>query len=189
MIADRTDVVWVKADDDRYEPFDGARLARSIQRAADAAGQADSVLAEGVAAAMQSYAIECRAGQPIAVGELTRIIGELLSMLGFPEIARAYVRQTQRTEVRLDHMVAAADTSFELGFFHRLDAALDVIADEQLSAMQLRGLRACVMRLRGARRWNQRCRQLAEDIVNHVRHRAARVRPRRAVALRLAMLD
>jgi len=46
-----------------------------------------------------------------------------------------------------------------------------------------------VMQLRGARRWTVGCRELAEEIVDYVRERVARVRPAKAECLRLAVVE
>ena len=55
--------------------------------------------------------------------------------------------------------------------------------------MEVNGLRACVMQLRGTQRWTTSCRKLAEEIVEHVRERVARVRPQQAACLRLAVME
>jgi hypothetical protein len=55
--------------------------------------------------------------------------------------------------------------------------------------VRLCGLRACVMQLRGARRWGAGCRQLAEEIITHVRSRVSGLRPEGAEPLRLAVLE
>jgi hypothetical protein len=66
---------------------------------------------------------------------------------------------------------------------------LGAAADHQLSAMEVDGLRACVMQLRGARRWTAGCREFAEEIVEYVRVRVARVRPAQAASLQLAVVE
>jgi hypothetical protein len=55
--------------------------------------------------------------------------------------------------------------------------------------MRIDGLRACVMQLRGARRWTAECRRFAEDIVEHVRGRVVRMRSPRAASLKLAVVE
>jgi hypothetical protein len=44
------------------------------------------------------------------------------------------------------------------------------------------------MRLRGARHWSAGCRQLAQEILSHVRQRVVQVRPRNATELRLTVV-
>lgn len=60
--------------------------------------------------------------------------------------------------------------SSELFFFQRLRTALR----DQLAAapgtVRFSGLRACVKRLTGARRWSKRCQQLQDHIVAYLRH-------------------
>ncbi len=85
--------------------------------------------------------------------------------------------------------VASKNAGFELEFFQELDHALSAAANRRLVAMRIDGLRACVMKLRGARRWTAECRRLAEDIVEHVRGRVVRMRSPRAASLKLAVVE
>lgn len=189
MIQARDSLVWVRAENGELTPFDDERLAESIQGAAAAADHRDWWLAESIAGAIHLYAAECLRGRVIEVGEMTQIVADVLAMLGYADVSQAYARRGERTEIRLDEMVAQANGGFELGFFCQLDAALQAAADEDLSVVRVCGLRACVMRLRGAHRWGASCRQLAEDIVEYVRNRVSRVRSQHATALRLAVLE
>ena len=189
MIQLRENICWVRAADGRALPFDGARLVRSIRRAAITAGHADwwpgEAIGEAVFLAIQEYFPR----QTIAAAELAGVVIQMLTMVGFADIARAYQRRHQYTEIRLDQMTAVASAATELGFFQQLDAALQVAARAELASVYVRGLRSCVMQLRGARRWSVSCRRLAEDIVSHVRDRVARTRPPAAGALRLAVVE
>ena len=189
MILSRDDIVWVRAEDGQLTPFDERQLAGSIQRAAELVGHRDWLVAESVAAAIHHYMVECTGEQTIAASKVASIAVKLLAMLGYVEISQAYARRGERTEIRLDEMLAQASGGFELGFFRQLDTALRAVADEELSIVRLCGLRACVMQLRGAHRWGASCRQLAEEIVGHVRTRASNIRPDHAGALRLAVLE
>jgi len=57
----------------------------------------------------------------------------------------------------------------ELFFFSKLRGAVrDQLAHEP-SAIRFSGLRSCVMRLAGARRWSPRCRRLQDQIVDYLR--------------------
>lgn len=188
MIQLRDDICWVQADDGRATPFDGARLAVSIQRAAAAAGQFDWWPAEAVVDAVWQATRECCPQQTIAVEELARVVVRMLTMIGFPEVAQAYQRRRQYTEIRLDQMTAEASTASELTFYHQLDAALRVAGDDELALVQVRGLRACVMRLRGAQYWSENCRRLAEEILGHLRERVARLRRPAAGELRVTVV-
>jgi hypothetical protein len=189
MILERQDLTWVESADGRRTPFDEARLIASIQTAANRIGHDSELLAESVAAAIHSYARDCTSDRTIEAGEIQDVVASVLHMLGYDEIERAYMRRRQLSEIRLDELVTQSGAGFELNFYHQLDHALLSAADEKLALLHVRGLRSCVMRLRGANRWGASCSALAEDIVEHVRYRVVRLRPPLAAALRLAVLD
>jgi hypothetical protein len=189
MIQLREDIAWVASADGRREPFDAKRLAASIHRAAATAGQSDWWLSESIASAVQQYACQVAKSKTIAVTELEDLVAEVLVMLGHAKIAAAFSNNQNRVNVRLDELVAATGGACELELFTRLDTALRPAADERLVSLQICGLRACVLQMRQARRWCDGCRQLAEEIVVHVRARVARIRPAQAVSLNLAVLE
>jgi hypothetical protein len=189
MILAREDIGWVESDDGMLTPFDEGRLIQSVQRAAEQAGHREWWAAESIAAAIRLFLIESAKDKTIFVDELTSLIVEVLGMLGYTDIAQAYIARDQRADIRLDELAAQSSAGFELEFFRQLDGALQAAADEGLSLVRVCGLRACVMRLRGAHRWGTSCRRFAEDIVNYVRERVSQKRPENAVALRLAVVE
>jgi hypothetical protein len=189
MIRLLEDIAWVKFEDGRLAPFDEHRLARSIQRVAEGVGDADWWLAESIAAAVHMYAVRTRSDGIIPSAEIAEIVRAVLSTLGYEKISLAYGQGPNRVAIQLHELMSRTNAAFELEFFQRLDRALGVAASGRLSVMEVNGLRTCVMRLRGARRWTAGCRRLAEEIVTHVRERVARVRPPRAGCLKLAVLE
>lgn len=185
MILLHQDTGWVRGVDGRATAFDGLRLAAALRRAAQHVGQPDWWPAESVAEAVRRAVLELCPQRTISTTELARVVGEILQMLGYHEIAHAYRQRRQYAEIQLDQLIAP----LELEFFHRLDRALQIVADTELQHVELRGLRGCVMQLRGARHWGGQCRRQADEIVNHVRHRVAQQRPVQAEALRLTVLE
>jgi hypothetical protein len=185
MIQPRMDIAWVRDTDGRLTPFDAERLARSVALACEFTGRADPLLAESVAAAVHQYACECEPDRVIAAGEIERIVLGVLTALACDDIARAYGSRREWAEIRLDQIAG-----FELEFYRQLDQTLRAAsAAEQMALVHLRGLRACVMRLRGARRWGEGCRALADEIVEFIRARVLMARPASAGALSLEVLD
>jgi hypothetical protein len=185
MIQLRQDIAWVRAEDGRLMPFDTDRLTKSIEQACEFVGHADRLLAESVAAAIHHYVGEQESDRTISASEISRIVLMVLSTLTRDCIARAYARRREWTEIRLDEL-----GGFELDFYRQLDEALRTASvTDETSMMQLRGLRACVMRLCGAQRWGESCRALADEIVDFVRVRVLRTRPSSAGALRMEVLE
>ena len=189
MILPREDIAWVEHDDGSRAPFDVVRLTASIHRAAEHAGQPDWWLAESVAAAVHHYACECATAETVTLVEIVNIVVDVLAMLNYTKISAAYAQQQHCVEVRLDELAATPGAAFELEFFSRLDAALRAVADAHLALVQVCGLRACVLQLRSARRWNAGCRKLAEEIIGHVRARIERTRPAQAVSLNVTVVE
>jgi hypothetical protein len=189
MILPQHDLAWVRTADGAARPFDENQLAASIDSAARHLGGEHEWLAHSVAAAIHLYACECLPQRTIAADEIAEVVEAVLMKLGYTELAMAYRQRHQTAEVRLDGITGQSPAGFELEFFRQLDTALRPITSEDLAVMHLRGLRGCVMQLRGARRWCVGCRSLAEEIVEHVRARATQLRPANLVALRLAVVE
>lgn len=189
MIQLQEDVVWVKFEDGHLAPFDEQRLALSIQQVAERVGSPDWWLAESVAAAVHVFVGRSRSDGVIQSSEIAEIVAAVLSTLGYENISRAYGSGTNRVAIQLNELMGRMNAALELEFFQRLDRALGAAASHRIQVMEVNGLRACVMQLRGTRRWTTGCRKLAEEIVEHVRERVVRVRPPRAACLRLAVVE
>jgi hypothetical protein len=172
MILPREDIAWIRADDERLETFDPHRLASSIARAAETAGQLDWDLAESIAVAIQIYLVQAGHAPATPAAEIARLVESVLRMLGHEAIARAYSQRQHHAEIRLDHIAERA--GYELEFFHELDRLLGAAAAQQTAVLQFRGLRQCVKSLRRARRWGRSCGALAEQILDHIRSRVSR---------------
>lgn len=189
MIWLREDICWVIGPDGCRSPFDVTRLAASIRRAAELAGETDWWPAEPVAEAVWHAIKECCTDQSITISEVVRTVLHMLNMIGYTRIGEAYGARHQYAEICLDQLTTDGSAVCELSFYHLLDTALQAAAQQGPAAVQVRGLRACVMRLRGARHWSASCRRLAEEIVSHVRERVARGLPPDAPQLRLLVTD
>ena len=189
MICANNDIAWVKFDDGHLAPFDEHRLARSIQSVAERVGQADWWLAESIAAAVHVYATRCRKNGVIPSREIAEIVSSVLSMLGFDKLSAAYATDQRRVAIHLGDLAQRVGAAFELEFFRQLDCALGAAADRRLSVLEVDGLRACVMQLRGASRWTAGRRRFAEEIVEYVRERVARLRPSQAAGQQLAVVE
>ncbi|HTS18213.1 MAG TPA: ATP cone domain-containing protein [Verrucomicrobiae bacterium] len=189
MIQLQEGVLWVEAADGRRTPFDEQQLALSIQKAAASVGQCDWWLAESIAAAVHAFGKQSRREPVITSREISEIVAAVLATLGYDWISEAYDGGVNRVAIHLNELVWRTDAAFELEFFRQLDRALGAATDHDLIAMRIDGLRACVMQLRGARRWTAECRRLAEEIVEHVRGRVAGMRTPEAASLKLAVME
>lgn len=173
MIQLRQDVVWVCDADGKRTPFDVMRLAASLNAAMHAAGITDPAMAEDLAKTAYTFTIENCDDQTIAAAEIVKLIVEVLPTIGLAAVAQMYLQRGHRLEIQLDRLMD--DAGFELSFYRQLDHKLEIVGSRELQRVHLHGLRACVMRLRGVRRWNEGCRALADDIVGFVRQRVQQV--------------
>jgi len=189
MIRMCDDVAWVKLADGRLAPFDEHRLAVSIHQVAESNGMTDWWLAESIAAAVHMYTVHSRSDGIIESSEIVEIVAEVLATLGYKKVSEAYGLGMDRIAIDLHELTGRTDAALELEFFQRLDHALGAAASPQFLVMEVNGLRACVMQLRGVRRWSPGCRRLAEEIVEHVRERVVRVRPPQAGSFQLAVVE
>jgi hypothetical protein len=192
MIQRHHDIVWVRQADGTTVPFDAGRLTESVDRAAVLAGHHESSLGESLAVAVEMFALRVASQPVVSADDIARFVETVLNGIGYTTIARMYGHRSRHVEIRLDDVAACVETGFELGFYQRLDEALDVAGDARKTLIQLRGLKPCVMKLRGAQRWSGDCVRLADEIVHHVRTRAARLRSQSSVApvsLRLTVIE
>ena len=65
--------------------------------------------------------------------------------------------------------IAAASEDFELVFFKRLRDEFDRQAKDSTDVVRFWGLRGCVKRILGAKRWGQRCERFSDQIVDFLR--------------------
>ncbi len=168
MIMPHEEIAWVLRGEGTRIPFDAAELARSIAASTDEPG----LLAESIAAAVEQYARDHQPERLLTTVEIAEMVEAVLDMLGMEELADAYAGRHPDSDIALDQMTGG----YELAFYRQLDVALDAAIGRRGRVVRLRGLRDCVLRLRGTRRWGEGCRRLSEEIVQYVYARTARLR-------------
>jgi len=141
-----------------------------VELVGDSASAMDpQMLRQAASAVLHHFKVEL--GKPcVTVGEFAQALARVLRGFGLQ------VRESESdsnpvpgpgTDLRT--LAAGPGASAELFFFQRLRAALR----DQLSvgpvAVRFSGLRGCVKRLAGARRWCKRCQRLQDHIVEYLR--------------------
>lgn len=110
----------------------------------------------------------CR--ESVTVGEFAGALEKVLRNLGFTIRAGAMEPRSPETgETDLGLMARESGDSFELFFFPRLRDELRAKLRQAPRVLRFRGLRGCVKRLAGARRWSVRCEKLQDHIVEYLR--------------------
>lgn len=106
----------------------------------------------------------------VTIGEFSLALERALNHLGYSIHAQtAGHRYGGISNSDLGQLASDNDGSLELLFFPRLRDELRVRLRGSPRVVRFHGLRGCVKRLTGARRWTSRCEQLQDQIVDYLR--------------------
>ncbi len=142
----------------------------SIEIAGNAGELLDNELLRHAAASVFHY-FKCELErQTVTVGEFALALEKVLRGFGLtlyadepPPLPEADLAADLR------HLACDSAASLELFFFPRLRDALRAQLRQSPRVLHFRGLRGCVKKLAGARRWSARCEQMQEQIVGYLR--------------------
>ena len=107
------------------------------------------------------------ARQTVTVGEFAGALEKVLQRLGLAIHAGTVESRGGIAEADLRHL--AGECGAELFFFPRLREELRFQLSQSPQLLRFRGLRGCVKRLAGARRWSLRCEKMQDQIVEYLR--------------------
>ena len=162
-------VIWKS----RLVPLSEGWLAESIEHSAAAAGHPRWHLAPEVARAIAIYLENDWVAPALPLDHLTEMVRRSLEGIGFGEIARASIIVPPRVSISLAELAARAP--YEIEFYPLLSRRLGDALDVQVAGVRLEGLRDCTKTLAAARRWQQACVRINDEIVHFCRaylHRA-----------------
>ena len=142
-----------------------------VELVGDSAADLDpQVLRQAATAVLHHFKVELHKSC-VTVGEFAQALAKVLRGLGL------HVRESAAdpnpvlgptTDLR--SLAGGPGGSAELFFFSRLRSSLRSQLARSPEAVRFSGLRSCVKRLAGARRWSPRCQQLQDQIVDSLRH-------------------
>lgn len=129
-------------------------------------------LIQNAAAALLHYFKNDLGREKVSIGEFTSELVNLLRRLGFEVMESGQITEISGGMVELDlcGLVGGVEGGMELLFFTRLREEIRRYCGKQPSRLRFVGLRPCVKKLSGARRWNARCQALRDQIVDYLRH-------------------
>jgi hypothetical protein len=110
--------------------------------------------------------------QVVTIGEFAETLAKVLRDLGLQvETDGVDLPAPTRRVVQADlsHLARETGRGLELVFFNRLREQLRTHLEAGPHVVQFHGLRGCVKAIMGTPRWNQRCQQLNDQIVNYLR--------------------
>ncbi|MCF7708195.1 MAG: hypothetical protein K9N52_04775 [Verrucomicrobia bacterium] len=107
----------------------------------------------------------------VSVDEFIGILETVLTDLGYT-VETVQVEDASEsviTETDLERLAQESGNTFEIAFFQILKAEILRKLKCSPDLLRIKGLRACVKQLTGAKRWCPRCRALNEQIVTFLR--------------------
>jgi hypothetical protein len=110
------------------------------------------------------------AREVVTIGEFSLALEKALLCLGYSIHAQEPGGPApEPNDADLARLASEAGDSLELLFFPRLRDELRDRLRASPRLVRFRGLRVCVKKLAGARRWSSRCEQLQDQIVDYLR--------------------
>jgi hypothetical protein len=110
----------------------------------------------------------------VSVGEFAIALEKVLCGFGLSvyadnDAASAPVQEMCVLESNLQELASTAGKGFELLFFPHLREDLKNKMGQSPHVLRFHGLRGCVKQLAGSERWNRRCQNLNDQIVDYLR--------------------
>lgn len=128
---------------------------------------APEIVHHATAAVFHYYKHELRR-ESLTVAEFASALQKVLKGFGF-DIEPADAPETPAALAGEDLNQLVLEDGGELLFYAQLRDALRRQLDQSPRFVRFHGLRGCVKRLAGARRWSPRCNQLRDQIVDYLR--------------------
>jgi hypothetical protein len=167
MIALASECLLFKLSSGETVPFTCANITIEIDSDTAAAFDADFIR-HAADAVFHFFKYELKR-EEISVAEFAEALEKALSGFVLENDVKTPQIPSRILESDLVRMAEESGSGSELFFFSNLRAELRKQLSHAPQIVRFRGLRGCVKRLTGARRWNGRCRQLHEQIVDYLR--------------------
>lgn len=122
-----------------------------------------------VAAAILHYFKHDLGRETVSIADFSSALQRVLMALGFEVRTEEGGSAEPRDPCSLSELANGAGESFELGFFPHLRDQVRRQLDDWPHVLRFYGLRSCVKKLLGAKRWSSRCQELNDQIVEYLR--------------------
>ena len=139
----------------------------TIELIGDASSFLDPDTVREAAAAVVHYFKYDLNQHTVSVAEFSDALERALRCFGF-DVSTSAFENGRPTGMDLREIAATAE-HFELFFFKRLRDEFDRQARQSNDVLCFWGLRGCVKRVLGARRWGRRCERFSDQIVDFLR--------------------
>jgi hypothetical protein len=167
MIALAADCILLRRDNGEAEPIDYGAI--SIEVVTEGESPFDEDFVKEASAAVLHYFKNEKGRESVTLGEFAEALEKVLKGFSHEQQLAALDCGSRIIEADLQTLAASDNEAFELAFFPRLRDELRSQLRQSPQLLRFRGLRSCVLRLTGARRWTDRCRSLQDQIVGFLR--------------------
>ena len=168
-------MIWLHSDCLLVRTSQGETIACSaeaviVELVGEAAAVMDPVVMQNATKAVLHYFKTELGRDTVTVGEFATALARVLNDLGIQvQVGEEPTAERKIAELDLQVIAAESGEGFELAFFQRLRDEMRHRLDSGPHVVRFKGLRSCVKRLSGTRRWNHRCQTLNDHIVEYLR--------------------
>jgi hypothetical protein len=168
MIALRSDCLVFQLNNGESVPCSADMIA--VEIIGEANSQLEPETLRHAAASVFHYFKTELSREAVTIGEFSMALEKALHHLGYTIHAHAPGDETgDISNADLSLLATEANDSLELLFFPRLRDELRIRLRNSPRVVRFHGLRGCVKKLAGTRRWTNRCEQLQDQIVEYLR--------------------
>jgi hypothetical protein len=162
VIALANDCIFLRQPNGEATPANGAAI--SVEVIAEGENPFDEEFVKEASAAVLHYFKEVEGRETVTLDEFAQSLEKVLK--GF---VSGVTSEKGVAETDLRELVPVTGAALELTFFPRLRDELRNHLQQAPRMLRFSGLRPCVKKLAGARRWNARCQALQDQIVHFLR--------------------
>jgi len=163
VIALASDCILLRQPNGESQPMTSTAI--SVEVITEGETPFDEAFVKEASAAVLHYFKEVEGRESVTLDEFAQSLEKVLK--GFK--SKPATGKGRVVEADLQELASASGSAFELTFFPRLRDELRSQLRQSPHLLRFRGLRPCVKRLTGARRWTARCQGLQEQIVSFLR--------------------
>lgn len=165
MIALAADCILLRRSSGELEPLNAQAI--SIEIVSDGQPPFDEDFIKEASTAVLHYFKKEEGRDSVTLGEFAEALEKVL--LGFSQETQKASSKGATRIVDADLQGLVTDAAVELTFFSQLRTELRTHLQLAPQVLRFHGLRQCVLRLAGARRWTSRCENLRGQIVSYLR--------------------
>jgi len=172
-------MIQLKSDCLIFQTSDGDQIPCSaewitLELMGEGVAWVDPVIVHNASAAVLHYFKHELSRDFVSVGEFAVALEKVLRGFGLSVYADydadiAPTRKTHVLESNLQELASSAGKGFELLFFPHLREEVKNKLGQSPHVLRFHGLRGCVKQLAGSERWNRRCQNLNDQIVDYLR--------------------